>query len=472
MLDLFNNTLVISVVLIIVAVAIAIGAVTSRYKIAKSDEAYVITGRKGKPVTNPETGEITTDLSGQKVVIAGGVFVWPFIQQADKISLKSRKVPLQISGVVSKNNVLLNIDGVAMVKVGGTENSVRAAAQRFLNQQQEIEPFTIETLNGSLRAIIGGMTVEQIIRDRATLASLVREEAETSLSNQGLIIDTLQIQSVTDNNNYINNLARPEAARAEQAAKIAEADARQAAAEREAIAAQNIAIAQKELALKEAEIKAETDKAEANADASGPLAKAAQDQNVLEAEELVAARQALLTERELESEVNKPAEAEKYRVIQEAQAKREAAIAEAQARAEAVRLAAAAELEERRARAQAITLEGEAEADAIRAKGEAEAEALLKKAEAFKQYNDAAVTQMVVDMLPLVAGEIAKPLSSIKDMTVISNDGATKLTQTTTDILTQTLGVAKELTGIDFTDLIARSGSKESMDVIDGTIEK
>lgn len=468
MFDFLMDSLVLGIISIVVVIAIGIGAIASRYKIAKADEAYIITGRKGKPVTNPETGEVTTDLSGQKVVISGGVFVVPFIQQADKISLKSRKIMIRIDKVLSDNNVLLNVEAVAIIKVGGTEGAVRAAAQRFRGQQEAIEDFATETLTGSLRSIVGGMTVEDIIRDRAKLAAKVREEAESSLASQGLVVDTLQVQSVTDDHDYIRNLSRPEAARVEQIAKIAEAESRQVAAEREAKAQENIAEAQKALSIRQAQIQAETDKAVAIAAASGPLAEADQEQNVLTAQELVAARQAELTARQLESTVNKPAEAakyrvaqeadaEKYRLVQEAEAKRSADIANAEAKAAAVKLAAAAELEERTARAKAIKLEGDAEAASILARGEAEAEALRKKAEAFKQYNDAAVTQMVVDMLPEVAGRIAEPLANIDGLTIISNDGASKLTQTTTDVLSQTLTVAKELTGIDFTDLISKS---------------
>lgn len=430
-----------------------------RYRIAKPDEAYIITGRKrGHQVKNPETGEVNTDLSGQKVVLGSGMFVNP-LEQAHNLSLRSRQIRLKIESVVSQNNIPLNVDGIAMVKVGGSEDYIRAAAQRFLGQQDAIEDFATEVLNGSLRAIIGTLTVEQVIRDRAALANAVREEAETSLSNQGLVIDTLQIQQVTDENNYIHNLSRPEAAEIARNAKIAEAVAAQETQEREAQTREKIALANKTLALREAEIKAETDAALAKANAAGPLAEAAQDEAVIQSQQAVAIRRAELTARELETSINKPADAERYRLETEAAGRRQAAIlaaeadkaasiAEAEAKATAVKLAAEAELAQRTAQAEAVRLEGEAEAAAIAAKGQAEAEALLKKAEAQKQYGEAAKMQMIVDMLPQMASAISDPLASIKDMTIISNDGATKLTQTTTDIMTQTMAVAESL-GLD-----------------------
>lgn len=93
--------------------------------------------------------------------------------------------------------------------MGGNEDSVRAAAQRFLQQQDEVETFTQETLAGSLRAIIGGLSVEQIIRDRAAFAQRVADEAESSLTGQGLVLDTFQIQDITDDGTYLSDLGRP-----------------------------------------------------------------------------------------------------------------------------------------------------------------------------------------------------------------------------------------------------------------------
>ena len=181
------------------------------------------------------------------------------------MDLSSRRISVQIRGAVSGQGIKLNVDGVAIVKVGGNADQIRLAAQRFLSQQEDVEPFTQEVLAGALRSIIGGLTVEQIIRDRAAFAQRVAEESETSLTGQGLILDTFQIQDVTDDGSYLADLGRPEAARVGQDARIAEANARQAAEQATIAAEQEIAIAQRTLALKQAEIKAETDAASAQA---------------------------------------------------------------------------------------------------------------------------------------------------------------------------------------------------------------
>lgn len=481
-----------AVIGLLVLLVLLVLLITSRYKVAGPNEAYIVTGRRGKAVTNPNTGRISTDLSGQRVVMGGGTFVIPFVQKLHILDLSSRRLSVQIRGAVSGQGVKLNVEGVAIVKVGGNEDQIRAAAQRFLTQQDEVETFTQEVLAGALRSIVGGLSVEQIIRDRAAFAQRVADESENSLTGQGLVLDTFQIQDITDDGSYLADLGRPEAARIGQEAAIAEAIARRAAEQARIQAEEEIAVSQRALALRQAGIKAETDAASATAAAAGPLAQADRDQAILTEQEKVAVRQAALTERQLDTEVRKPADAERYRVeqvaegkrnadIAEAEARKAAAIAAAQGRAEEARLngesekarrAALAEAEaiegakrgeaekaRRLAEADAVRGEGEAEASAILAKGQAEAEAMDKRADAFARYNDAAVLQMLIDVLPSVAREVAAPISAIDKLTVISSDGAGSLPRQVTDNLVQTIELLKNTTGLDLDALIKSAAS-------------
>lgn len=489
---------------IVVLLILLVLLVTSRYKVAGPNQAFIVTGRKGKAVINPETGELTTDLSGQKVVLGGGVFVIPFVQKLATMDLSSRRISVQIRGAVSGQGIKLNLDGVAIVKVGGNADQIRLGAQRFLSQQGDIETFTQEVLAGALRSIVGGLTVEQIIRDRAAFAQRVADESESSLTGQGLILDAFQIQDVTDDGTYLADLGRPEAARIQQAAAIAEANARQAAEQAQIAAEQEIAVAQRTLALKQAEIKSETDAAAAQAAASGPLAQAERDQAILAEQEKVAVQQAALTERQLETQVRKPADAERYRVEQEAEgrrtaeiagadARKAATIAAAQAKAEETKLSGEAEKARRAALAEAEAIEGLkrgeaekgrrlAEADATRAEGEAqaaatlaigqaEAEAMDKRAEAFAHYNDAAVLQMLIEVLPQIAKEVASPIAAIDQLTVLSTDGAGALPKQVTDNVTQTLQMLKTSTGLDLESLIKKSVGKAADGAIAGELD-
>ncbi|WP_033221469.1 SPFH domain-containing protein [Streptomyces virginiae] len=399
------SSVVVPVVGVVVLLVLLALVVVTRYKVAGPSEAFLITGRRGKKSTDPATGQIFTDTSGQKVVVGGGVFVVPFVQQRYTLDLSSRHIPIAVRGAVTLRGIKANLEGVAIVKVGGNEDAIRAAAQRFLQQQDGIVGFTQEVLSGALRAIVGRMSVEDIIRDRAAFAGQVAEEAEASLSGQGLVLDAFQIQDITTEGSYLEDLGRPEAARAKQEADIAEANARRAAEQARLKAEEEIAVAQRTLYLRQAEIKADAQ-----------------------------------------------AEAERARLTGEGEKQRRSALAEAEAIEGAKR--GEAERARRAAIADAVRLEGDAEAAAIAAKGAAEAEAMQKKADAFESYGEAAMVQMLVEVLPQVVAKAAEPLAAIDKMTVISTDGANRLSRTVADNVAQGMELLGSTTGVDLTQLL------------------
>ena len=146
------------------------------------------------------------------------------------------------------------------------------------------------------------------------------------------------------------------------------------------------------------------------------------------------------------------AEAERARLTGEGEKQRRSALAEAEA-VEGLRQGEA-ERSRRAAIAEAVRLEGEAEAAAIGAKGAAEAEAMRKKADAFDQYGDAAVLQMLVEVLPQVVAKASEPLSAIERMTVISTDGAGRIPRAVADNVSQGLELLGATTGIDLAELL------------------
>jgi flotillin len=437
-----DTSLLVSVAGLALLAVLLVAFLASRYKVAGPDQAFLVTGRRGRRVAPGAP----LDASGQKVVVGGGVFVWPFVQRLHRLNLSSRRIPVTIRGAVSGQGVKLNLEGVAIVKVGGNEDSIRAAAQRFLTQQQDIETFTQEVLAGALRSIVGGLTVEQTIRDRAAFAQRVADESESSLTGQGLVLDTLQIQDITDDGTYLADLGRPEAARIQQEAAVAEAEARRVAEQARLRAEEEIANAQRQLVLRQAEIRTETDAANARAAAAGPMAQADREQALLAEQEKVAERQAALTERQLDTQVRRPADAARYRVEQEAEAQRTAEIARANA-----------EKARRVALSEAVRVEGEAEAAAVLARGNAEAEAMDKRAAAFREYGDAAVLEMLTGVLPQIAREVAAPMAAIDKLTVVSADGAGTLPRQVNDNVLQTLELLRATTGLDLGTLAARA---------------
>lgn len=440
-------------------------------RFAGPNEAMLITS---KPKDNKdELDGLAVDQS--RVVINSRVFVNPISERVHYIDLSSRQVEVTIEGI-SNNGIQLRLTGVAQVKVGGDADAVRKAAQRFLDQQDAIDHYTQETLSGSLRSIVGTLSVEEIIKDRAALNAAVKSEAEHSMTNQGLEIDTFQIKSVDDPSGYLKNLGRPEAAAAARNAEIAEANATREAAEASALAEQKIAEANQKLALRKAELKQETDTRQAEADAAGPLAAAAQKEAILLREQQVVAREAELKERQLDVDVRRPADAAKYKVETDAAAdlerrrrSAEAGKVEAEAALANTKFEAQGELATAEAAAAASTARGNAEASVIKSKGEAEAESVKAlglaqaagvsaSADAYAKFNEAAILNKVMETLPLIAKEIAAPMSAISNMTVISNDGASALSKNVVNGANETMAMMKASTGIDFKEMLGNIG--------------
>jgi flotillin len=462
---------VIAVLAVAIALLSLIVFIARRIRRVPPNQALVIVGRgagrlsPGEPVT------------GQRVVIGGRTFVWPILQQGFSISLEQRQIGITVEGV-DKHRIKIAIKASINFKVSGTEEGVRRAAQRFLSQQEALTDIIKESLEGSLRSIIGDMTIEQIISDRKGLSDRVVAETKTDLVEQGLQVDLLNISDIsTPGSDYLANLGRAEAARARQVAEVSEAEAARVSEFARIEAAEQIAERQKALSLRQASIKAETDRANAQAEASGQLAKAEQDKLVAVQERDALSEQALVTQERLDIEIRKPAEAEAYAEVQRATAQRDAAnasteaeaykrtkiaeankvaaVQDAEAAATAVRFSGEAERDRQVALAAGIKADGEARASAIQAEGLAEATATDAKAIALQKYGEAALAQEIISRLPEIVRAAAEPISNIKTLTVVSTDGASAVTKTVGQVLGEGTEVVKSLTGLDVGAILA-----------------
>jgi uncharacterized membrane protein YqiK len=187
---------------------------------------------------------------------------------------------------------------------------------------------------GHLRAIIGSMTVEEIVTERQKLAAEVLDTSKTEMAKIGLIVDSLQIQSIDDGDaGYIDAMSAPHKAAIQRQAQIAQAQATQASVEAQQEAARKQAEYARQTAIVKAEYSAEVDRAQAQASQAGPLAQAHAQQEVLAAQTELAQRQAKLRQQQLVAEIVKPAEAEaeRIRVLAAADAQRMKIQAEAAA---------------------------------------------------------------------------------------------------------------------------------------------
>ncbi|WP_336991821.1 SPFH domain-containing protein [Leucobacter sp. VD1] len=436
----------------VIALVLVALVIIKRYRIAKPDEAIIVTGGKGKEVVDA-SGQRSRDLSGQKVVTGGGVFVVPFVQKSFTISLRSRRLSITTEAQTT-DGITIQAQAVAVVKVGGTQEMIRAAAQRFLSNSDEIDESTQEVLSGSLRSIIGGLTVLQIIRDRAVVAQSVLEAAEEALTKQGLVVDTLQIQEIRDGADYITNIGRPEAAKVRQAADIAETNAYQASQEAKIAAEKVLLDRNRELKLRQAEIQAETDRATAQAAAAEPLEQAIQQQAIVEQQQITAQKGVALRTEQLNADVRAVAEAEAYRVEALAKAEAAAAVSAAEGRAKAVEREGLANRAARIAASEALEAEGRAEASALEAKGTAEAAAIDARARALETQSQAVLAQELIHLLPEIAGEYAQAIGAIDNMTVVSADGSAKVTGDAMGNIKGMLEMARETVGIDLVGML------------------
>lgn len=412
------------------------------YKKAPPTQAIVVTG---------------FGLSRPKVVCGRGVFVLPIVQRADRLNMRLLKIDVKTpeTGVKTKEGVSLWLDSVVTVQVY-SENStvsdeeVRNAGyddiRKYINSRQQaaisnflgmdeahINEKINDVLQGNLREIVSEMTVDQILTNRKQMAVSVVENARPDLAKMGLEVVTFNVQDVKDavdamghnhgvieaigveQEELVKKRASIAKAEAERDVSCAKAAAAMAANEKEIEAQTAIAQRNNELELAKSKLKAEADKAAADANAAGMI------QTNLRAKEVK------------ESEADAEIARQKKMVDLAAQ------------------------------EAEGIALVGKAEAEAIRQKGLAEAEAMKQKAEAYKQYNDAAVAEMMIKVLPEIARSVAQPLSSIDKVSIIGGDasGVSGVSGNVPVLMAQTMEAMKEATGIDMRDIV-RANSIEA----------
>ena len=398
------------------------------------DEALLISGSKHKD-----------GVQQFRIVTGHGSFVLPIKQKARLLSLALREAELE-EECVTTQGIPLRVRAVAVFKVGDDSASIANAARRFLAEQNRMEELCGRIFAGHLRSIVGSLTVEEIIRERDKVAQEVKDGSHPEMEKLGIVVDGLQIQEIEDPTGYIANLAAPHAAAVASAARIAAAERDQEASEKEQQAARAKAQFAQETSILQAKIQAEVQEAQARAAQAGPLADAKAQQDVIAEQTSLAERQAALTDKNLESEVRRPADAEAYRQRTLAEAARDAAkhntegeafrqrtMAEAnrdttllttEAEAARRRQLAEAEADAQRAGAQgsadARKAEADAEAFAQRTTAAAEAEAINARAAALSGDNQPLIAaNKLVDMLPALVAAAAGGISG-SNLTVLN----------------------------------------------------
>lgn len=462
------------------------------WRVAEPNEALLISGSRHR-------NEGLAEGLGFRIVTGRGTLVLPGVQAVRKLSLDLNAADLAVD-CVTKQGIPVHLRGVVIFKVGDDYISIANAARRFLDQQKLMTERVHSVFAGHLRSIVGGLTVEELIREREKLTEQTRASSGAEMEKLGLIIDSLQIQEIEDPTGYIGNLARPHAAAVERDARIAQALADRDATEAEQEAAARKAEATRNSWVQQAGYQAEMDKAAAEAKQAGPLAEAAARQEVIVQETRAAELEAQRREQQLQADVRKPADAQAYQTRTIAEADRDARISAAQAKARETELAAAAEAtrvktaasaeaesakvrglaqaeatralgaadaDAARARglaeAEAAKAQGLAEAEAAKAQGLAEAEAIKARAAALAENQEAVIAQQLAEKWPDIVRAGAEAFGNVDHMVLLNGaDGMADMFAKALTLGGTGLGLARQMLAAMNADGTTADGAPEA----------
>jgi flotillin len=421
---------------VLVALAIIAFAVWAhQYTKVGPNEVLIISGRRGRGRRG--------STPGYRIVRGGGTYVRPFREKVQRLSLELMQFDVRTAETYTMHGVPVQADGVCMVKVAGSDQGIARAAEQFLSRgSEDIVRTAMQAVEGHMRSAVGSLSIEDIYRERQKLVARVRDLASPDIERMGLEVVSLTIRNIGDKQGYLEALGRPRTAQVKRDASRGEAEA-----EREAKAARyeaDLAIesSRRDYETQRASFKAEGKRASAKADLAYELERAITRQEVRAEElkvEIVERHKAIelmqaevdRRKRELEAEVVEPALA---------RAREIGAVSEAE-------------------REQTAAL-GAGEADALRLKGLAEAEAMAAKAQSWSEYNEAAITDRVLEILPELASAVSAPLARTDKIVMIGGNGsapgASKLTRDVGQVMAELPAVLEALTGMKLDEIAKR----------------
>src|SRR4051794_33642626 len=412
---------------------IAFAVWAHQYTKVGPNEVLIISGRRRRKTDR-----------GYRIVRGGGTYVRPFRERVQRLSLELLQFDVRTQETYTAHGVPVFIDGVCMVKIDSSDEGIERAATQFLSKgRDDIVRTALQAVEGHMRAATGGLDIEDIYRERQKLVAAARGLAEPHPHSMGLQILSLTVRNISDKQGYLEALGRPRTAQVKRDAIRGEAEA-----EREARAARyqaDLAIeaSRRDYEIQKAAFKAEGMRASAEADLSYELQQAITRQR--------------LRHEELEVEIT-----ERRRQIELMQAEVERRRHELTAEVVEPALARAREIEAEAeaTRAQTAAL-GAGEAEALRAKGLAEADAMMAKARSWGEYNEAAITDRVLEILPALASAVSAPLAQTDKIVMIgggdgATPGASRITRDVTNVVAELPAILEALTGMRLEDMAKR----------------
>lgn len=465
---------------IIVGVVLLLCVILSSYVKAPPSEAFLISGLSKEP----------------RVLIGKGGFRIPYFERIDKVFLGQMSVDIKTSvAVPTKDFINVNVDAVAKVRVVPNQEGIRLAGKNFLNMTQtDIQHQLKDSLEGNMREIIGTLDLVSLNTDRDSFSDQIAQKAGKDMNKLGIEILSCNIQNVNDDQNLIKDLgadntwrikkdAAVTKAQSEKEIAIAQAEANKEANDARVTSETAIAERNNELEIKRADLKKEADVKKAMSDAAYAIQEQEQQKLINErtveayiaktkkeqelTEEMIKVR-----ENNLQAEIAKQADAERYKLEVEAAADKkkteldaeaeltlrkrqaEAEAYEAEQKAKAVKAEADAIKYKMLMEAEGIKAVGEAEAAKIKAVGEAEAKALDAKAKAYKNYNDTIKLQeALVEVLPEVAKNVAAPIAALKDVTLYGG-GMSQVSENVPVMTQMVYDTMSAATGVDMKEIL------------------
>jgi flotillin len=426
----------------------------------------------------PHEALVVYGFRGTRIIKGRGSVIFPMVENCRLLSLELMSfdvAPQQ--DLYTRQGVAVTVEAVAQIKVKSDPESIQTAAEQFLTKSpQEREGLIRLVMEGHLRGIIGQLTVEEIVKQPEMVGDRMRSTCADDMNKMGLEVISFTIKEVRDKNDYIGNMGRPDIARIKRDADVATAEAERdtaikraeamraaavakAQADKERVLAETLSQAAQAEATRDLEVKKaiylETvQKQKASADKAYEIQTNVMQQLVMaeqvkiervqkEAQIAVQDAEIQRRERELIATVLKPAEVEKQRIETLAGAEKQRLIFEADGHAASTRAT------------------GEAEAEIIFKKGEAEAKAMNVKAEAYQEYNQAAVVDKLIGMMPEIVRALAAPLANVDKITIVSTGngdtaGMNKITGDVTAMAAQIPALFETLSGMQMSDLLSK----------------
>ena len=417
------TAIVLLAALFVIGVLFLLGLVRTHLYICRPNEMLVVSGKKHR-LAGGETANFT-------VILAGAHLRIPFLQKVDRMDLRVIPIELEVKKSLSVGGIPLDIHAIANVKISSDPRFVYNAVERFLGLPREaIWQTAKQTLEGALRDVISQLTPEQVNQDRIEFANQLLQVSNQVFNKMGLQLDTLKIQRVEDEANYLVNLGRAQIANAIRDAENAENQANQEIAQEEAAARQLAEVATKDAEIgitqKRNQLRQLVGQLEGQAQGVEREAKAAVEQARAEAEQELQSLRREVEERRLHVEVVLPAEAH-----------REAAL-----------------------------LMAEGEAAPRREQGAASAEAMRVLAEALSSAGPQSRELFVLSQLDTLVGQVATRAAAlqVREIQVIDNgDGKSlpALAAAYPATVTEVLRTLKDLTGVDIPGMLATPSGAE-----------